>query len=145
MSGPGRRPTTSCVRGPTGARGRYETFAAELEPAAQRLVELAAPAPGERVLDLATGTGNAALAAARRGARVTGVDCATRLLEVARARAAAEGLAVEFVRGDMLDPPVPAGSYDLALSSFGVTFASRPGARARARSRGRCDRAAGRC
>ena len=77
--------------------GRYETFAAELEPAAQRLVELAAPAPGERVLDLATGTGNAALAAARRGARVTGVDSATRLLEVARGRAAAEELAIEFV------------------------------------------------
>ena len=106
--------------------GRYETFAAELEPAAQRLVELAAPAPGERVLDLATGTGNAALAAARRGARVTGVDSATRLLEVARGRAAAEELAIEFVSGDVLDPPVAAGSQDLAVSSFGVTFASDP-------------------
>ena len=52
--------------------------------------ELAAPA--EHVLDLATGTGNVALAAARRGASVIGVDSAARLLEVARSRATAEGL-----------------------------------------------------
>ena len=105
---------------------RYETFAAELAPAAERLVELAAPAAGDRVLDLATGTGNAALAAARHGASVTGVDSAARLLEVARSRAAAEGLELEFVSGDLLDPPLPAGSCDLALSSFGVIFTSDP-------------------
>jgi len=106
--------------------GRYETFAAELAPAAQRLIELAAPLSGEHLLDLATGTGNAALAAARHGARVTGVDTATRLLEVARSRAAAEGLAVEFISGDALQPPVPAGSFDLAVSSFGITFTADP-------------------
>ncbi len=111
---------------PDWSGGRYETFADELEPAAKRLVELAAPAPGERVLDLATGTGNAALAAARTGASVIGVDSATRLLEVARSRATAEGLEVEFVPGEMLDPPVPAGSCDLVLSSFGVIFTSEP-------------------
>ena len=55
-----------------------------------------------------------------------GVDSATRLLEVARSRATAEGLEVEFVRGEMLEPPVPAGSFDLALSSFGVIFTSDP-------------------
>ncbi len=111
---------------PDWSAGRYETFATELEPAARRLVELAAPAPGERVLDLATGTGNVALAAARCGASVIGVDSATRLLEVARSRAAAEELEVEFVSGEMLDPPVPAGSCDLVLSSFGVIFTSEP-------------------
>ena len=111
---------------PDWSAGRYETFAAELEPAAKRLVELAAVAPDERVLDLAAGTGNAALAAARRGARVTGVDSAARLLEVARRRAAGEGLEVEFVAGDVLDPPVAAGSFELAVSSFGVTFAAAP-------------------
>lgn len=111
---------------PDWSAGRYETFAAELAPAAERLVELAAPGAAERVLDLGTGTGNAALAAARRGASVTGVDSASRLLEVARSRAAAESLEIEFVAGDMLDPPVPARSCDLALSNFGVTFASDP-------------------
>ena len=111
---------------PDWSAARYETFAAELEPAAQRLVELAAPAPSERVLDLATGTGNVALAAARCGASVIGVDSAARLLEVARSRATAEGLEVDFVSGEMLDPPVPAGSFDLALSSFGVIFTSEP-------------------
>lgn len=111
---------------PDWSAGRYETFAAELEPAAKRLVELAAPAPAEHVLDLATGTGNVALAAARRGASVTGVDSAPRLLEVARSRATAEALEVDFVFGEMLEPPVPAASFDLALSSFGVIFTSDP-------------------
>lgn len=111
---------------PDWSAARYETFASELAPAAERLVERAAPRPGERVLDLATGTGNTALAAARRGARVTGVDYAPRLLEVARSRAAAEGLELELVRGDLHEPPVTEGHYELALSSFGVTFASDP-------------------
>jgi SAM-dependent methyltransferase len=111
---------------PDWSAARYETFASELAPAAEQLVEYAAPQPGERVLDLATGTGNTALAAARRGARVTGVDYAPRLLEVARSRAAAEGLELELVRGDLHEPPVPEGSYDLVLSSFGVTFAADP-------------------
>ncbi len=106
--------------------GRYETFAAELEPAAERLVELAAPAAGERVLDLGTGTGNAALAAARRGSCVTGVDSAPRLLEVARSRAAAEELEIGFVAGDLLEPPLPAGSCELALSAFAVIFVPDP-------------------
>ncbi len=111
---------------PDWSSARYETFADELAPAAERLVELAAPARGERVLDLATGTGNAALAAARRGAVVTGVDAAPRLLEVARSRARALGLEVEFLSGDLHEPPVPDGSFELVLSCFGVTFASDP-------------------
>ena len=111
---------------PDWSAGRYETTASELEPAAERIVELAAPAPGERVLDLGTGTGNAALLAARRGAHATGVDSAARLLEVARARAVAERLDAEFVLGDLLEPPVPNGSFEIALSVFGVIFAADP-------------------
>ena len=60
--------------------GEYEQTAAELEPAARHVVALAARAPGERVLDLACGTGNAALLAAAAGARVTGLDAAPRLV-----------------------------------------------------------------
>ena len=110
---------------PDWSNGRYESTAAELEPAAERLVELAAPRPGEAVLDLGTGTGNAALAAARRGARATGVDSATRLLEVARERAREQNLA-EFVEGELLALPVADGSFDVALSAFGVIFAADP-------------------
>ena len=66
--------------------GRYEETAARLEPAARVIVERAAPAAGEHVVDVGCGTGNAALLAAERGATVTGVDPAPRLLEVARGR-----------------------------------------------------------
>src|SRR3954466_13327935 len=71
--------------------GEYERTAAELEPAARHVVERAAIAPGERILDLACGTGNAALLAAAAGARVTGLDAASRLGGGARARAAGAG------------------------------------------------------
>jgi ubiquinone/menaquinone biosynthesis C-methylase UbiE len=81
---------------------------------------------GERALDLATGTGNAALLVARRGASATGVDAAQRLLEVGRERAARERLEVEFLLGDLLEPPVPARAFELVLSNFGVIFAADP-------------------
>jgi 2-polyprenyl-3-methyl-5-hydroxy-6-metoxy-1,4-benzoquinol methylase len=70
--------------------GHYEHTAAQLMPAARVVVDRAAPAEGERVVDVGCGTGNAALLAAARGARVTGVDPAARLLEVAREQAAAQ-------------------------------------------------------
>lgn len=102
--------------------GRYETTAAQLEPAAEVVVERAELLPGERVLDLGCGTGNAALAAARVGADVTGVDPAARLLDVARSRAAAEGLAVSFRAGDAGSIPLPDGSVDAIVSVFAVIF-----------------------
>jgi SAM-dependent methyltransferase len=68
--------------------GRDETTAAQLAPAAAVVVQRASLRPGERVLDLGCGTGNAALLAVRAGSAVTGVDPAARLLEVARNRAA---------------------------------------------------------
>jgi ubiquinone/menaquinone biosynthesis C-methylase UbiE len=67
--------------------GHYEQTAAELEPVAHELVERAALRAGERVLDLACGTGGVALRAAAQGAQVIGVDGASRLLGVARERA----------------------------------------------------------
>jgi hypothetical protein len=76
--------------------GNYEVTAAELEPVSQLIVHRAALRRGERVVDLACGTGNAALLAALAGTSVVGIDAAPRLLEVGRDRAAAEGVEVEF-------------------------------------------------
>ena len=106
--------------------GEYEKTAAELSPAAARVVSLAAIKPGERVLDIATGTGNAALFAAREGAVVSAVDRADRLLDVARGRAAAEHLEVSFRVGDMHELPFPDGSFEVVTSVFGLIFASEP-------------------
>ena len=110
--------------------GRYEHTAAQLAPAAEVVVDAAEIAPGERVLDLGCGTGNAALLAAARGGVVTGVDPAARLLEVARERAADQGLAATFVAGEAASVPLPDASIDVLLSVFGVVFAPDPRAAA---------------
>ena len=82
--------------------------------------------PGSKVLDIACGTGNAAMPAARTGAAVTGVDIATNLLEQARSRAAAEKVEIRFDEGDAEDLPYDDGSFDVVLSMFGAMFAPRP-------------------
>ena len=106
--------------------GHYEATAAELEPAAEHVVALAGLRRGERVLDLATGTGNAALLAARSGAVVTGLDVAPRLIDVARERADAEGLDASFVVGNIEALPFESGAFDVAISVFGLIFAGDP-------------------
>jgi SAM-dependent methyltransferase len=105
-------------------RGDYERTAKELEPIAGIVVDSARVQPGERVLDVACGTGNAALAAAARGATVTGVDSAPRLVEVAAARADRAGVRGEWVRGDAADLPFEDDAFDVAVSVFGVIFAA---------------------
>jgi ubiquinone/menaquinone biosynthesis C-methylase UbiE len=79
--------------------------------------------PGERVLDVAAGSGNASLAAARRGARVTATDFVPQLLQVAARRAAVEGLVVDIQEADAQALPFPDGVFDVVLSTFGVMFA----------------------
>ncbi|HYN99992.1 MAG TPA: class I SAM-dependent methyltransferase [Actinomycetota bacterium] len=106
--------------------GRYELTAAELEPVAERVVAMAAPLRSETVIDIACGTGNAALLAARFKAKVTGFDLTPRLLEVARQRAEAEGLEVTFVQGNAEQLSFPDRTFDVALSVFGLIFASSP-------------------
>lgn len=106
--------------------GNYERTAEELAPVAAAVVEMAALQPGEQVLDVACGTGNAALLAAARGARVVGIDGAPRLLEVARARARDQRVEVDFRHGDLLDLPVEDDLADVVLSVFGVIFAADP-------------------
>ena len=82
--------------------------------------------PGMQVLDVACGTGNQSLPAARAGATVTGVDIATNLLAQARQRAANEGLAITFQEGDAEALPFPDASFDVVLTMFGAMFAPRP-------------------
>jgi ubiquinone/menaquinone biosynthesis C-methylase UbiE len=81
---------------------------------------------GMKVLDVACGTGNTSLPAARSGATVTGVDIAPNLLEQARKRASMEGLSVQFDEGDAEALPYPDDSFDIVLSMFGAMFAPRP-------------------
>ena len=78
---------------------------------------------GDRVLDIATGSGNTALAAARRGCRVTGADFVPALLERARERAAVERLKIDFQEGDAEALPFPDASFDVVVSTFGAMFA----------------------
>ncbi|MBA8795974.1 SAM-dependent methyltransferase [Friedmanniella endophytica] len=103
--------------------GDYPRVGNTLQPIAERLVGAAAVHAGERVLDLACGQGNAALAAARRFALATGVDYAPNLLEQGRARAAAEQLPVRFTEGDAEALPCDDGDWDVVLSTVGVMFA----------------------
>jgi SAM-dependent methyltransferase len=79
--------------------------------------------PGEKVLDVAAGSGNTALAAARRFCEVTGIDYVPALLKRGRERAAAERLKVDFQDGDTEDIPLPNASFDVVLSTMGVMFA----------------------
>jgi ubiquinone/menaquinone biosynthesis C-methylase UbiE len=81
---------------------------------------------GARVLDIACGTGNTAIPLARRGCIVTGVDIAPNLLEQARARATAEGLAITFDEGDAEALPYGDAVFDAVTTMFGAMFAPRP-------------------
>jgi SAM-dependent methyltransferase len=102
--------------------GDYAAVAARIQLIAERLADAADLVAGTTVLDVATGSGNAALAAARLGCQVTGVDYVPELLERGRARAAAEGLQVEFLEGDAERLPFPDASFDAVLSCLGVMF-----------------------
>jgi ubiquinone/menaquinone biosynthesis C-methylase UbiE len=105
------------------AAGDYPDIAQRIEGCAEATVERAGVQAGETLLDVATGSGNAALAAARRGARVTGLDLTPELLERAKARAAAEGAEIDFVEGDAERLPFADGSFDRVTSVFGAMFA----------------------
>ena len=108
--------------------GCYETTAIELAPVAQAVVEGAHVGAGDDVVDVACGTGNAALLAAARGARVIGIDSAPRLLAVARERAATIGASVDMREGDLAALPVTDDAADVVISVFGVIFAHDPAA-----------------
>jgi len=103
--------------------GQIANFTA---PEAENFVGRLGIKPGAKVLDVACGTGNTAIPAARAGASVTGVDIATNLLEQARKRAAWEQLAIRFEEGDAEELPYDDHAFDVVLTMFGAMFAPRP-------------------
>jgi ubiquinone/menaquinone biosynthesis C-methylase UbiE len=95
-------------------------------PPAAQLVHFAGVAPGERVLDVACGTGVVAVTAARLGAQARGLDLSPALLERAELNAATADVPVEFTEGDVESLPYGDGEFDVVLSQFGHMFAPRP-------------------
>ena len=110
----------------TWAAGDYAAIAELIDEAPPRDLLAAVPVePGQQVLDVATGTGNAALHAAAAGAHVTGLDLTPELFDTARRRAAERGVAVEWIEGDAEALPFADASFEAVLSIFGVQFAPR--------------------
>ncbi|GAA5050317.1 SAM-dependent methyltransferase [Thermocatellispora tengchongensis] len=108
----------------TWTAGDYRHVGVQFLLAAEMLCEAVEIRAGEKVLDVATGTGNLALGAARRAAEVTALDLVPELIAVARDRAAAEGLEVAFREGDAEALPFEDASFDVVASTFGVMFAA---------------------
>ena len=93
---------------------------------AAQLVKHASVQAGQRVLDVACGTGVVAITAARLGARVTGLDLTPQLLECARENSRLAGVDVTWHEGDVEQLPFEAGAFDAVLSQYGHMFAPRP-------------------
>jgi SAM-dependent methyltransferase len=103
--------------------GSYEKFAARLAPVQDELIARLQPQPGERFLDIATGTGEVAVRAATAGAAVTAIDIAEPMLEKARRRAEEAGAEVTFDLGDVEYLPYEDACFDVIASNFGLVFA----------------------
>jgi SAM-dependent methyltransferase len=106
--------------------GDYDRFSRYLEPDARVFYEQLDIPAGSQMLDVACGSGQLALLAARDGVSITGVDIAPNLVDRAQARAGAEGLAARFIEGDAEALPFDDDSFDVVTSLFGAMFAPRP-------------------
>ena len=106
--------------------GDYGTFAKYMEPGASKLLESWKIPADARLLDVACGSGQVAILAARAGLAATGVDIAPNSIKQARARAAAEGLTAQFDEGDAEQLPYEDSSFDVVVSMVGAMFAPRP-------------------
>jgi ubiquinone/menaquinone biosynthesis C-methylase UbiE len=103
--------------------GDFAVLATGIVITGELLCESLDVSPGQQVLDVACGSGNAAISAARRAAIVTGLDYVPALLDRARERAAAERMEIAWVEGDAEALPFEDGSFDVVLSTFGAMFA----------------------
>jgi len=103
----------------------YEEISRGIADAIEHCVMRLNPQPGEKILDLSTGTGWTSRLVARRGATVTGVDIAADLIAAARERAAAERLTIDYEVGDAESLPFGDGEFDAVISTFGVMFATK--------------------
>jgi SAM-dependent methyltransferase len=135
-----RKETTSYLNSPTlpnlGAikakqratweSGDFGQIAQSIENFAEEFMARQTLQPGLRVLDVACGTGNLAVIAAKRGCQVNGIDIAANLLAQARERAAAAGLGIDFQEADAEALPFANDSFDLTVSMFGVMFTPQP-------------------
>jgi SAM-dependent methyltransferase len=106
--------------------GDYDRFSRFMENDARSFYERLDVPPGAHLLDVACGSGQVALIAAREGVQVTGVDIAENLIERAQARSLAEDLPARFQLGDAEALPFPDASFDVVVSLVGAMFAPRP-------------------
>lgn len=106
--------------------GDFGQIARTIENVAEEFMSHRPLQPGRQVLDVACGTGNLAVIAARHGCVVSGLDLASNLVDQARKRADDEGLSIAYVEGDAEELPYEAEQFDLVVSMFGVMFAPRP-------------------
>ncbi len=104
----------------------YEKFSEDLGEAIHRCIDRLNPQPGERVLDVATGTGWGARLIAARGAKVHGIDFGKDLIDAAQTLAAEAELDIQFSTADAEDLPFNDASFDVVISTFGVMFVQRP-------------------
>jgi SAM-dependent methyltransferase len=105
--------------------GNYDAVSRGIVEVGRALVDAVGVRIGERVLDIATGTGNAAISAALAGGRVVGLDLTSSMFDAASQRASEAGVEIEWVEGDAEALPFAAGAFDVALSTFGIMFAPR--------------------
>lgn len=115
--------TVRNVQQQTWADGDFDAVAVSMVMVGELLCEAVDMRFGQRVLDVATGSGNTAISAARRGGVVVGTDYVPSLLVRGRERAASERLEIEFVEADADAQPFPNATFDIVLSTFGVMFA----------------------
>ncbi len=106
--------------------GNYDYFSRFMESSAVEFLDRLGVVPGASLLDVACGSGQLGLIAARRGVKVTGVDIATNSILAARGRAAAEGLDARFDEGDAEALPYADAGFDVVATIFGAMFAPRP-------------------
>jgi ubiquinone/menaquinone biosynthesis C-methylase UbiE len=126
VTGQSQVPSLSAIKDrqqKTWTSGDYARIGNTLVIMGELLCEAVDVHAGDKVLDVATGSGNTAISAARRFCDVTGIDYVPELIEQARKRAEVEGMSITFDVGDVEDLPYPDASFDVVLSTLGVMFA----------------------